>query len=81
MMQKNGLNLDTLKAYYEVSNYTRASYFIYKGIADAIKIGRSGIKGAGASSIDATFSIFDVIFPLMSVYICVHDTIFADTLS
>lgn len=67
MMQKNGLDLETLKAYYEVSNYTRASYFIYKGLADAIKIGTSVIKGDGASLVGGTFSLIDLMFPTMSV--------------
>lgn len=64
MMQKNGLDLDTLKAYYEVSNYTRFSYFLYKGLVDAVKIGTSGIKGAGASS-GGTFSLFELMLPTM----------------
>lgn len=72
MMQKDGLNLETLKAYYEISNYTRASYFIYKTLADTIKIATSGIKGAGASSIGGTFSLFDLMLPTMQVVICPH---------
>lgn len=65
MMQKNGLDTETLKAYYEISNYTRASYFIYKGLANAIKIGRSGIKGAGAASLGGTFSLLELMLPTM----------------